>query len=214
MRDTIPQGGKGPRDQFPINSCRSEGMADFCGSGGSARIPQGAEQSSKKNRGLFLARWLCDMRRHGESGRIRSGLLRAMPRLGPCARNPDRYRAKAGPVPSAGPEADRDGLRPSHPLAADPRERLVRALQAAGLIAALIAAPAQADPETDRAERLAVLCQEAIAAERVMAGGSEIIWRKWVREAKPSPDQQAIQYQFCLRYFAAYDAAKERKARR
>ena len=62
-----------------------------------------------------------------------------MPRLGPCARNPDRYRAKAGPVPGAGPEADRDGLRASHPLAPDPGERLVRTLQAAGLIAALAA---------------------------------------------------------------------------
>lgn len=213
MITTTPR-GKDPCDQFPINSCQDQEGEDFCGIRSRPAIPQDAEQSSKKNRGLFLAHWLCDMLRHGESGRIRSGLLRAMPRLGPCARNPDRYRAKAGPVPGAGPEADRDGLRASHPLAPDPGERLVRTLQAAGLIAALISAPVLADPVPDQAERLAVLCQAAIDAEKVIPGGSEIIWRKWVREAKPSPDQQAIQYQFCLRHFAAYDAAKERKARR
>lgn len=40
-----------------------------------------------------------------------------------------------------------------------------------------------------------------------MAGGSEIVWNQWVRETQPSREEQTVQFQFCQRYFAAYDRA-------
>jgi hypothetical protein len=196
-----------------INSGPIEKSTDFCGIEGSGQTPQEAEQFLKKNFGLGPAIFPCDMPGDDESGIRVQRELRRLPAMVSRPRNPEFIGGRAGSVPGAVAKADRGQRWPKNAVAADIGIRLVRALQGSGMIAAalLMLAPAQASDIDAEARRLSVLCQRAVEAERVMAGGAEIVWNQWVREKRPSPDEQRIQFQFCERYFAAYSQRTTRQ---
>lgn len=206
--------GISPPRPILTNSGEISKATDFCGTEGPGQTPRPSKQFLKKISPLGPGIFPCDMASHDESGTAKTGPLRALPAMGSCPRNSQFIRGRSGPVPGAVAKADRGPGWPANALAADIGIRLVRAVQGTGMIALalMLASPAQASPEIEaEARRLSVLCDRAIEAERVMVGGAEIVWRQWVREKRPSADEQRIQLQFCERYFAVYSQRTTRQ---